>query len=250
MKKIILIATLFSLATVNAQDSDRIAPTKSDSKFTFGWIYAPEVSYRILSEGDQSTPNIPLFIDSRNDREGYKFGQTFNAFFGYQFASNLKLEAGIGFTDYGERTKPFDLVSSFGPSSVEIVGTASGSSHIFVTTVPINLQFQMGKGKVRGFIAAGIAPGLLTRYMTRSKIEYPDGDVSTGTYYSPSEQENYSQFILSANISGGIDYRYSEKASLRIAPAFRMTANNVYPDAMIRGHYFNIGIEFGAVYHL
>lgn len=250
MKKILLIASLFSISVLNAQDSDIITSNAKNSKFTFGWIYAPEVSYRVLSESDLADANTASIINLRNSQERAKFGQTFNAFFGYQFTSNLKLEAGIGFTDYGQGRTPLELTNFTEPFSVEVIGTLTGSSHILVTTLPINLQFQIGKGKVIGFISAGVAPGLLTRYMTRSRIEYIDGSVSTGTSYSPSAQNDYSSFILGANVSGGIEYRYSEKASLRFAPSFRMTTNTVYPNAPIRGHYYNAGIEFGAVYHL
>jgi hypothetical protein len=243
---------LMSISTLGtAQSSDRTLADvleNAPSKFIFGWVYSPEVSYRILTESDQATGSTPSFINTRNEEEGLKYGQTFNFFFGYQFASKFRLEAGLGFTDYGERIKPFELMNWGGAPGFG--GTASGTTHFFVSTLPINLQFQMGSGKIQGFISAGVTPGLVTRYMTTSRIEYNDGSVSTGTYYSPTTQDQFTKFILSATISGGIDYRYSKKASFRIAPVFRMMTNSVNQNSPVDGYYFNAGIEFGSVYHL
>lgn len=247
MKTILITLLLGISANLFAQDATSELAPKKNSKFTFGWVYSPEVSYRILSEGDQADENTALFIDARNEQEQAKFGQSFSFFLGYQIASRFRLEGGVGFTDYGEAVKPYDLVNAIEP---EVIGTVKRANHIFVTTFPISLQFEFGKNKIRGFVSASVVPSILTSYSTNSKIEFTNGDISTGTFFSASAQDDYSKFILGANVSGGIDYKYSEKASVRIAPVFRMTTNTVYPDAPIRGHYFNVGIEFGTIYNL
>ena len=256
LMKALLFLLLISVSTaITAQSSDGSitgVPTNPPSKFIFGWFYSPEISYRTLSESDLADEFTPILIEQRNEREGVKFGQSFNFFFGYHFASRFRLEVGLGFTDYGEARKATDLVSVTNPFSAEVIGTITGSNHILVSTLPICLQFQMGKGngEIRPFVTAGITPGILTRYITTSKTKYTDGNISNGTFYSPSIQDDYSKFILSANISTGIEYRYTEKASLRIAPVFRITTSTVYSGGPVRGHYFNAGIEFGTVYHL
>lgn len=247
MKTILLSLSIICFTSALAQESVGEVLTQQ-SKWTFGWVYSPEVSHRILGEGTEANQSTFGIIDSRNDSERAKFGQSFSLFLGYRVSKTFTLEGGFGYTDFGEGLKPVDLTSVWAPE--EIFGTYYGVNHLHVASLPITLHVNLGGRRVKWFVSAGVAPSLLMSANSTSRIEYSNGDVQTSSYFSNSAQEEYSRFILGANVSAGIDYQYSEKASLRIAPVFRITATDTYSDVPIRANYFNAGIEFGTVYKL
>lgn len=207
MKIILLSLSIFCFTSVIAQEESVSGPLAKQSKWTFGWVYSPEVSYRILGESDLADENTSWIIDTRNENERVKFGQSFSFFLGYQLSKMFKLEAGLGYTDFGEGQKPASLI---GPDGT-LFATISSTAHVHVLSIPLTLHVNLGGNRVQGFIAAGIAPGYMARYTTYNTFEYSDGSISKSSNYSVSAQENYSRFILGANLSGGIDYQFSEK---------------------------------------
>lgn len=245
MKTILLSLSIICFTSALAQESvGEMLPKQSN--WTFGWVYSPEVSYRILGESDLADENTSWIIDLRNENERVKFGQSFSLFFGYQLSKMFKLEAGLGYTDFGEGQKPASLI---GPDGT-LFATIESTAHVHVLSIPLTIHVNLGGNRVKGFIAAGIAPSYMARYTTYNTLQYSDGSISKSSNYWVSAQENYSRFILGASLSGGIDYQYSNKASLRIAPVFRITATDTYSDVPIRANYFNAGIELGTVYKL
>lgn len=251
MKTVLLSLLIACTIQASAQNMTgkllRIPPPR-ESKLTFGWVYSPEVSYRILGESELADENTSYVIDFRNDLERIKYGHTFSLFLGYDLSKRFTLEAGLSYTDFGEGRKPQDLL--FGSIPDPIVATLTGSYNIHVASVPITLHVNLGEKRVRGFISAGIAPSYFLKYTTRSVIDYNNGDHSISKQTSANSQENYSKFILGAHISGGIDYQYNKKVKFRIAPVLRITATDTYSDVPIRANYFNAGIEMGMIYRL
>lgn len=245
MKIVILSLFTLFLFSATAQSEGVEANIPKFSKFTFGWAYSPEVSYRMLSESDEANEFTESVINFRNEHEGVKFGQSFSVFWGYQFSKIFSLEGGIGYTDFGEGLKSQDLLYSDGTTT-----TLKGSNHIHFLSVPISLHVNLGGNRVRGFVSAGIAPGYMARFTTYAQWKYEDGSTSTSNTYNAGAQDNYSRFILGAHLSGGVDIKYSEKANLRIAPVFRITTTDVYSGQPIKANYFNAGIEIGTVYQL
>ena len=247
MKTTLLTLCIFGfISTAFSQNIESDPSNTKSSKFTFGWVYSPEVSYRILGESDLADENTSSIIDFRNDNEQAKFGQSFSFFAGYNFSKTFTLEAGLGYTDFGEGQKPFTLVFSTG----EEYATLKSTYHIHVVSVPVSLHINLGGNKVRGFISAGVAPGLFMRYTRYSMMEYSDGSTENSNSFNIGDQSNFSKFLLGAHISGGVDIKYSEKARFRIAPVFRITATDAYSEVPIKANYFNAGIEFGTIYKL
>ncbi|MDG1333706.1 MAG: outer membrane beta-barrel protein [Crocinitomicaceae bacterium] len=247
--KTILFAILLGITSTSfAQEKEsELAPIKN-SKLTFGWIYSPEVSYRMLSEGHQANSSTEDVINMRNENERAKFGQTFSLFLGYRFSKVFTLEAGLGYTDFGLGREPIDYY--IGMNSDEYYATVTQSDHLHVLNVPISLNVKLGGNQIQGFISAGVAPGYMSRYTSYRITDYEDGSLTKSTTYSALAQDDFNDFILGVHLSGGIDYRYSDAASLRIAPVVRYTTNNALSPGEIKANYFNVGIEFGAIYRL
>ena len=249
MKNLIISFFILSLGSVLGQTSETENLSSKNLKITLGWTYSPEVSYRFLSEGKKANSNTLDEIETRNEATLPKFGQSFNLFWGSVLSNRFSLEGGLSYTDFGERGEPQDLYETH--EQYEIVSATIFRKYQFhVISFPISLHVNFGKKKIQGFISGGIAPSYLLRYTHRTRNEYVTGVITSSNNYNSVSQGNYSSFIFATHISGGIDYRYSEKASLRIAPVFRMTTNSILSDKEIRGHYFNAGIEIGTVYKL
>ena len=248
MKTILFSLSILCFTSAIAQEKEAEPNLTKPSKFTFGWVYSPEVAYRILSESESADGITQSLINSRNNNEQAKFGQSFSFFWGYKLSKTFVLEGGLGYTDFGEALKPYDIFN--GPFPEDIYATVSRTNRIHVANLPITLHVNLGGNRVQGFISAGVAPGLMMRTTSTVIYDYPDGGKTTANNYYVGAQENFSKFILGAHISGGVDYKYSEKASLRIAPVFRITATDTYSGVPIKANYFNAGIEFGTVYKL
>ncbi len=248
MKFLSFLLLFIPTVSLAQNDSDKSLEF-NDRKFTLGWFYSPELAYRFLSKGNNADASTSSIIKSRNENELPRFGQSISLFLGYRLNQRLSVEAGFISTDYGEAQKPTDLVYAGDPENP--IGKVNQSNHLSVLSIPINLRYNWGGFlKTTVFSSLGVSPGMFHKYRSVQKIDYNNGDQATSVFYSVSAQDNYATFIVSAQISSGLDIKYNRKGSLRIAPVFRMTTTSVTKDTPIRGHYFNAGIEFGTTYKL
>lgn len=248
MKFLSILLLFITSLSIAQTDSDK-SLAFNDRKFSLGWFYSPEVAYRFLSEGDNADATTSAIIESRNDIEIPRFGQSASLFLDYRFNERLSIEAGFITTDYGEAQKPTDLVYAGDPETP--IGTVNLRRHLSVHSIPINLRYNWGRFQnTTVFTSLGVSPGMFHKYRSVQQSDYNNGSKITYVSYSVSAQDNYTSFILSAQISSGLDIKYNRKGSIRIAPVFRMTTTSVTKDTPIRGHYFNAGIEFGTVYTL
>lgn len=248
MKYCIIFILLFSSTAFAQQETDKTLKL-NDYKFSFGWFYSPEVAYRFLSEGANADATTTEIMNYRNENERARFGQSFSFFFGYQFSERFRVELGLISTDYGEALKTKDVV--YAGDIETAIGTLKQTNHITVNSIPINLRYTWGGfGKTTLFSSIGISPGMFHKYRTIQQIDYKNGNQEIDINYFQNAQAPFNAFILSAQVSSGLDVKYSRRGTLRIAPVFRITTNSVTKDTPIRGHYFNAGIEVGTVYKL
>lgn len=249
MKTILFSLAFFCYTSLIAQEKEVESSMEKQSKWTFGWAYSPEVSYRILSGGSEADSNTTQEINDKNNDERVKFGQNGSLFVGYKLSSILTLEGGIGYTNFGTSTNPKDVHYIATDNFPELVYTTYWINQFHLISLPINLHANFGQNRLRGFFSAGIAPGYLCYSSYTTHREYENGD-KTKKVVSTNHLGDFSKFILVAQISGGIDFQLSSKATLRIAPEFRITTNSIFTDKKIRGNYFNAGIETSMVYKL
>lgn len=247
MRTLLFSLSLLCFNSIIAQEKDVEPSFQESSKFTFGWYYSPEVSYRELTRGSESGSSANYVFEKKDAKEQAKFGQSFSFFMGYKLSKRFRLEAGLGYTDFGAGLKPTDIVYA---GNLEFIGTLTGSDHIHVASVPISLHVNLGGKKVKGFVSIGVAPSLFLGYTFNTTKDFTTGDKITTNYFIETYQDDYEKFILGAHISSGIEYQHNAKASLRIAPVFRVTATDVFTPGPISGHYYNAGLEIGTVYKL
>ena len=249
MKTILFSLAVFCYTSLIAQEKEAEPSMEKLSKWTFGWVYSPEISYRVLSEGSEADGNTAQDINYKNNDERAKFGQNGSLFVGYKLSNILTLEGGIGYTNFGAATNPKDVHYIATDNFPELIYTWYQTNQFHLISLPINLHANFGQNRLRSFFSAGIAPGYLSQSSYTVHREYENGD-KTKEVVSTNHLGDFSKFILVAQISGGIDFQLSSKAALRIAPEFRITTNSMFTDKKTRGNYFNAGIEIGMVYTL
>lgn len=246
---LLLLFALYSSLVFCQTDEVKLVPSEF-SKFTIGLAYSPEISYRLLSEGSNSNSSTEQSIIDKNSNDSIKFGQSGRFILGYGLSDKLTLESGIGYTNFGNTTKSkpiYYMPTDNGDPGSTILEHTEKRFHVI--SVPINLHTRFGQNRLKGFFSAGVAPGLLISSTKIVHFEYESGK-KTKNVSSTNDLENFSNFILGVQVSGGVDFQFTKHVSLRVAPVFRMTANSIFADKEIRGNFFNAGIEIATVFTL
>ncbi len=246
MKTFTALIFLFSSLIVNAQTTGRAAPLQKDSKFYLGWNYTPEISYRFLSEGSDANASIAETIKQRNANELKQYSQSGNIFVGYVLSDRFSIEAGIGYSSFGHAEQPDDIIAfEWEPGYDKVIGFKQNYNRLHVVSIPVNFRTYFWNKRVRPFIAAGASLGMVLQYVRSKRYVYDSGTKHKWQEYDGKEQ--FSTFHLIGQISTGVDIHVSNNVRLRVAPRFQITTNSIYAAKEIRGNYYNVGIEFGAV---
>jgi Outer membrane protein beta-barrel domain len=235
----------FSNAQSEIEATDLASPPLQQySRFSIGLSYSPEASYRFLGirKGENEATMQPI-IDYRNESETFKYGHTASVHITYDLNKKFSLASGISYTMFGDRTKPFDI-SSLNGSSYMSIGSASGTNSYHYLSVPVSARFSFGGSALKYIVSPGISASFILASSNVIRIDYLDGGYFESTTSSFGTPISFQRFVLGAHISAGIDYHFSSKFSMQIAPVFRMTATSI-TDAPISGYYFNTGIETG-----
>lgn len=248
MKLILFCISICFLTSSFAQESNAVIIPIEHSKFSIGWTYTPEVSYRIISEGTNTDNFTTQFIEYKNEHERAKFGQSANIFVGYKLSSLFTLEGGVGFTNFGMATQLKHVLYFPTENDPGVDYYSYRLYNHYAFSIPINLRMNFGKKRLKGFCSIGLAPSYLGESRSTEHREYANGDKTVKTNVI-NDAGDYTKFILGAQLSVGIDYQITNKLDLRIAPIFRMTTNSMLTDTEIRGNYFNAGISFGTVFN-
>lgn len=247
MKNLLLLLAVHCVAHSFAQEKEYDPTAKSLSKFSLGTVFSPGVSYRFLSSTSEADATTLNFVDWRNEKEEYKYAQSARFFMNYKLSELFSLEAGLGYTEYGDLRISTSPPVEGGAPNESSGSTTKWTKHLHTLSVPINLNINLEKKRVTSFFSMGCAPSYLLKSVDKRKTEYNNGNTNSYTYAEEWSFEKYTNFFLEAHISAGIEYQYSPKGRLRIAPEFKILTTNVYTNEGMRGNYFNIGINVGLI---
>lgn len=222
---------------------------QAQGPWSIGLSYSPEASYRFLGiRNGENEATMQSIIDYRNESETFKFGHTAGVQIAYDLNKKISIESGISYTMFGDKTKPSDLVVADG-NGVIIIGTSFARNSYHYVSVPLTLNYSFGTRALKYVVSSGISASLAVGQSNLLRIDYPDGgyfESSTSSFGTPS---SFHRLALGAHLSAGIEYHFSSKFSMQLAPVFRMTATSV-TDAPILGYYFNAGLETGVQWRL
>lgn len=252
MKSIILLISLFFSVLTNAQDEMlALLPTK---EFTFylGWNYTFNKSFRFLSEGRDANAGTSSTISERNMIEHSLYSHGGGIFTGYRVSKQFSIEGGVGYSSFGQSEKKKEIIAiGMAPGLDEVIGWKHNSSQLHIISVPVSFRLYFGTRRLRPLISAGVSTAMAMRYVKTTRYEYTNGLKNKFHSYSKDElKHSFSTFHLIGQFSTGVDIHVSSDVTVRLAPKFQITTNSIYAPKEIRGNYYNLGIEIGAVYDL
>ena len=237
MKQIfMLLMTLMSL-TAFGQNS------KQAKKFTIGYSFSPDYSFRTLKNGDGNN-STDLVIKSRDDVEKAKFGYTTGFNLTFHFSDLLGFETGVQYSNKGYKTKEQDLIY-FPPSPSSPDKATTYYSYQYIG-IPLKAKFTFGKNKVRFISTAGFMTNFLINVKQSINLKYPDGKKEKQNQSSTS---GFNKIDISPIVSIGVDYKLTDKIHLSAEPTFRFGVIKT-KDAPVIEKLWNAGLALGISYSL
>ena len=171
-----------------------------------GVNFSPDNSYRILT-GDSYD------IDRRNETEKARFGYTGGLAVNFNLNKVFGIESGIQYSDKGFSGKNYWHVDG---DDDYYEWWQKEVHHFHYIEIPLKARFVTGERKVRFSGSIGVTTGFLVGVATTTK--YSD-DRKTRTKQNDAENYNRLNFFFSGSM--GIDYKITQKSSIRIEPTFQ-----------------------------
>jgi hypothetical protein len=227
-----LLAGLFIANLLYAGDT---TAHKQFNRVYVGASFTPGISYRLLSHNYYAPdPEAPTglsekeiqkyIIDSRNQREKVGFGFDVGAKVGVRLTSFLSIESGIHYArkTYTQKITNLTFGSQWNGNGYD---TVDNGYYIRLTDVyhyidiPLGLNFNFGKKKIRGIVNAGATFNVLIAKTIKSKSNIPQSTSGIRPDRYP-----FSQFNLSPFLGIGFEYEINSLMSLRIMPTAQIQA--------------------------
>ena len=226
MKAPFLIITLLFSTLVYGQDIPVPTQDNGFKKLLLGANFSPNYCYRVLRNNDGSAVSDEI-IALRNKSEKYKIGYSAGVNLSYNFSKHFGVEAGLQYANIGYSGGAFDYV--FGDQVASRNGAVYSSGlydlpyvskivrhHTFLD-LPIRAILYFGKNKIRFVAGMGAA---LSFAIKESRTVIFEGNSSLKKQQQATPYD-YNAFNFSPIVSAGIDYRLTNKWSLKLEPTFR-----------------------------
>jgi opacity protein-like surface antigen len=206
--------------------------------FSIGLSVSPDYTFRTLKA---NTSNQWL-ADSRNDIEIPKIGYTVGLKLHSGLNKRFSFEAGLLFSDKGERTKKTDL--NFAQSKQALPVESFMIIHYYYLDVPLKVKYYFLAIRNGGFfVSAGISPNLFLTLKSTSIVEYDDGHIKKNHSYGG----NLSRINLSFTAGLGFQTDISKALYLSIEPTYRRSITSII-DAELKSYLFSAGLDLGLFY--
>lgn len=235
MKHILILILAFSTVGFFAQELS----SKKFNRFQLGVSFSPDVCYRTLKETDITTTQTNIFlIDARNEMETPKFGYTAGVNFSYSLNQHFRIESGLHFSNKGYGMKKQDLYSN--QQEPGIPTNFKFIENFYYLDIPLKVNFALGKNKWRFISSVGASANFFLKE-TQTQVLYFSDKTDRST---SSDGYSYNKLNISTMVSLGIDYRLSDKMSLRIEPTFRYGVLKII-DAPVTAYLYSAGMNVG-----
>lgn len=253
--KSIFITALTLLAVLGyAQETTKPAP--SFKRVYVGVSTTQGVGYRILSRNHKVEINDPeeieqYVISARNNQEkpGYSFSAGFRL--GVNITKSISIETGFEYANRSYKWKMDDLTFGFEWDGNGYTPSSSGYAKFkdiyHYLDIPISVNFNLGKKKVRAAISTGTYFNVLLSKTVKMRAEID------GEKYKSTREDNYKfeAFNISPFLGIGIDYQINTLMSLRVMPMLQFQAlKNIQQTPITERLYsggINVALNFGFV---
>lgn len=231
--------------------------TQTSAKRLYGgFVFTPGVSHRYMHlnyiPADEDEATIKDAFRRFDKMEHPDFGFEIGGVFGVRLVSFLTIETGVKYMMYRYTSKSPRLTFATDynalfedTNTVDRRFTTTYNSHYI--NIPVGLNFEIGKGKVKGIISPGLNVNLLAARTSTGKY-FENGKVirkKTGKDNYPSD---YSIYNFSPYLSAGIDYSIYDWMSLRITATGQMQTLKNTDTPFVRYMYF-AGVNMGLIFH-
>jgi hypothetical protein len=159
---------------------------------------------------------------------------------GIHLNTRLAIESGFNLSSkyYASAGEYFDMskISASMPSGMKLIRV---QSKINVVEIPINLKYDVFKGKKGNvFVSGGISSYILTNEKNQYQASLNgNNEIMTGNY---PEHQNY--FAAAMNASAGYEYKPGKNVNLRIEPYFQIPMKTIGMGSM---HVVSAGVYLG-----
>ena len=210
------------------------------NKIQIAATFSPDYDYRTLKstgKQDETGHTSNEMVDFLNDKDIGKFGFTTGVSAIYNFSKLFGIEIGVQYSDKGYQAK-WREIELMEPNLV-LYKYKNISKYEYID-VPLKTNFTFGKNKLRYIATVGIAANFLIEAKAIS-----DNETKKHTQITTS---HYNKFNISPIIGAGIEYRISNKISLKAIPNFKYGLIKMYDTPYQSERLWNAGIDIGIYY--
>jgi hypothetical protein len=239
MKHLLFLLTIFPL-TVFCQDTT----VENIKKTAIGLTFSPDYCYRTL----KSDASSKWIADIRNMHEIPKLGYTTGMNIAYALNKRIALEAGILYSDKGERTDKYWLfsITPSGQPDPALPTAVSYNYHYIYIDIPVKANYYFLTKRAKLYLTGGVSPNVFITQKSTSIEEYSDGHKKKNSSTSSSRLAS----VNLAAIGGlGFSYDFTRKFYLKVEPVYRRSIIPIV-DAPIKGYLYSIGLNLGIYYKL
>ena len=232
MRRISYIFFIFFSCAALAQNQD----TLKTRKIAWGISFSPDYCYRTLDY-----QNSAQWIEKkRNKEEVARIGFTFGINLSRKIANAFSMDAGLLFSEKGEKTKWEKLNWNRSEASFPAESRVIYRYQYF--DVPLKLNYYLSKGKFRFFVSAGVSTNFFIRQTTVLQVREADGDKTANKSYEPGI---YSRVNFAGLLSAGMSVDLAKRVSLRLEPIFRRSLSPVLVNVSNKEYLYSLGLNIG-----
>ncbi len=219
-----------------------IVEKKSDSTNTKNYemsvSYTPEYSYRTLKANDDEASK--LIKEIRDTLDVAKFGYSAGISLIYHPRKKLGIEAGVFFSDKGEKTKKNTMESlPFGQEAARY----SYNFHYYYLTIPVKADYYFLTGKLKVYITAGVSANVLLVQKTTLIITHANSTERTTT----DTDNGFNRINMSVMGGFGLIYPITNKMNLKLEPIYSRSITSII-NAPVKEYLYSIGVNVGLMF--
>ena len=155
---------------------------------------------------------------------------------GHWFSQKIRLEAGLGICDWGEKTI-YNSVDIYDPMFVKIVA----KNHYYAFQIPVDIEYYwFSKGKVSLGSNLGVKQNLVLKFVQRAKYTLASGD---RTKYRSTNSFGLPKYELSLGAGIPVLFSFSAKNNLRLRPTFNIMVTNFGASSQYKWRYYSTGLN-------
>src|ERR1044072_9112650 len=171
----VFVTLLIVISLGSARASDTISMRRS----AWGISFSPDYCYRSLNYRSAAQ----WIADDRNGKEIPKWGFTCGIHFKRRITGKWSAEAGLLFSDKGEKTKWEELAWS--AQSASFPKQSRTIFHYQFLSIPLKLYYNVTQNKFQVFVFGGLSPDFFIRQRTVLELKDARGNISRNAATEP-----------------------------------------------------------------